>query len=802
VRGHRRTLASATTVVLILTCLLASSPNASATMDDWPMFRHDPAHSGYTTDTPQNYARPLWNATVGAQVWSSPAVVDGSVVVGCRDGNLYCLDAQDGSLHWNYHVGTVIQFSSPAVVDGRAYIGGDSGAVYCVNATNGEPIWMAPTSGMIRSSPVVVDDRLYIGSSDFSLYCFNASDGTIIWSTPTYGTIDSSPAVADGVVYIGSTDGNIYAVNAATGESIWNQRIQSIGSSPTVYNGAVYVGANDGAIYAFNSTNGTSLWRFQTENTVFSSPAAAYGYIYVGSEDNSLYCLNATTGEKVWSSPTGYWVWSSPSVANGFVYVGSEDNCLYCFDALTGAKQWAFETGNPIDTSPAIVGGNIYFGSEDCRVYALTTTPEKTADQSSSNGVPANVIAFDAALTAIIAIVVFVAISRIRSDLLSKASSHAETKGNPLKTWALAHTDALFIAIIFSFSAVFYVYIGNGSLWAADEQTYTQMAYHMLKSGDYLTPFVSGAVATWAGKPPLFMALMSVSYQIFGVTNFAARVVSSVFGTLSLVAMFYLGKLLYNKYVGFASAIILGTFTTFFVFARHAMIDVTLVFFMLTSIYFLVYSEKVAKRSNWLAALGGVLFGLAFMTKQTEALLGLIVVALYLVLTNRSLKVIFKKKVLLFLGFGLIVFGPWLILMYANFGWHFVDWYFFYSNFTRSTTAIEGHVGNYWYYFDYMLRNENPVWVLILPFATGLCAFKAVFRRSKADILVLEWMVVVLAVFTFAQTKLYWYIIPALPAFALAIGSFLFMACGRIRVFRAHRRVQEPPAQRKEPTPP
>jgi outer membrane protein assembly factor BamB len=781
-------------MVLILACLLASSPNAAAAVDDWPMFRHDPAHSGYTTDTTQNYARPLWNATVGAQVWSSPAVVDGSVVVGCRDGNLYCLDAQDGSLHWNYRVETVIQFCSPAVVDGRVYIGGDSGTIYCVNATDGEPIWMSPTGGMIRSSPVVVDGRLYIGSSDFSLYCFNASEGTEIWSTPTYGAIDSSPAVANGIVYIGSTDSNIYALNSSTGKRIWNQHIQSIGSSPTVYSGAVYVGANDGAVYAFNSKNGTKLWNYQTENTVFSSPAAAYGYIYVGSEDNRLYCLNATTGEKVWASPTGYWVWSSPSVANGYVYVGSEDNCLYCFNAFTGAKQWAFETGNPIDSSPAIVGGNIYFGSEDCRVYALTTTSEKTADQSPSNGVPANVFAFDVVLVAIVAIVVFVAISRIRSDLRFKASSHVETKGNPFKTWALAHIDAIFIVIILGLSAIFYVYIGNGSLWTADEQTYTQMAYHMFKTGDYLTPYASGAVATWTGKPPLFMALMSVSYQIFGVTNFAARVVSSVFGTLSLVAMFYLGKLLYNKYVGFASAIVLGTFTTFFVFARHAMIDITLVFFMLTSIYFLVYSEKVSKRSNWFAALGGVLFGLAFLTKQTEALLGLVVVAFYLVLSQRNLKAILKKRFMLFLGFGVLVFGPWMALMYANFGWHFVDWYFFYSNFTRSTTAIEGHVGTYWYYFDYLIFNENPLWMVILPFATVLCAFNAIFRRSKVDILVLEWMIVVLAVFTFAQTKLYWYIIPALPAFALAIGSFLFVFYGRIRVFRSSRRKQKAPS--------
>ena len=36
------------------------------------------------------------------------------------------------------------------------------------------------------------------------------------------------------------------------------------------------------------------------------------------------------------------------------------------------------------------------------------------------------------------------------------------------------------------------------------------------------------------------------------------------------------------------------------------------------------------------------------------------------------------------------------------------------------------------------------------------------------------WITVVLAIFTFSQTKIYYYILPAYPAFALVIGSFLY----------------------------
>ena len=117
----------------------------------------------------------------------------------------------------------------------------------------------------------------------------------------------------------------------------------------------------------------------------------------------------------------------------------------------------------------------------------------------------------------------------------------------------------------------------------------------MVKTGDYLTPWAFGDLSFWIGKPPLIMWLMSLAYQVFGVNNFASRLWSPVFGTLSLVLVFYLGKKLYNSYVGFLSAIVLGTFTTFYVFARHAMTDVPFVFFILASIYFFVLSEKTEK---------------------------------------------------------------------------------------------------------------------------------------------------------------------------------------------------------------
>jgi 4-amino-4-deoxy-L-arabinose transferase-like glycosyltransferase len=269
------------------------------------------------------------------------------------------------------------------------------------------------------------------------------------------------------------------------------------------------------------------------------------------------------------------------------------------------------------------------------------------------------------------------------------------------------------------------------------------------------------------------MWLMSLSYQAFGITNFAARIWTPLFAASSLVTVFYLGKKLYNRFVGFASAIVLGTFTTFFMFAKAAMMDVPLVCFMLASIYFLLLSDK-PKNTNWYAALGGVFFGLALMTKQVAALFIPAIIIIYWLTTKRSLRFLFTKRFALFVGIGLLIFAPWVILMYASFGSDFIQWFVMYTGVMRTLSPLEGHTGSPLFYFNYLVTNENILWVALLPVATGLCMFNAAKKRSKPDGLILIWIFLVLGVFTVAQTKISWYILPAYPAFALAIAAFLY----------------------------
>jgi outer membrane protein assembly factor BamB len=495
-------------VILIQACCIAQVSCATANAN-W-QYRYDISHSGYTTDNgTTNSARFLWCYGTGAPVQCSPGVADGIVVVGSRDGHIYGFDSASGTLKWCYIAGNLIEFSSPSIIDGRVYIGCINASIICLDLYTGMPYWTSYVEDVVRSSPLIVDGHVYVGSADCNLYCLDASNGTIIWKYKTNGGIDCSPAYADGIVYFGSIDYHTYAVNASSGEEIWKVFTVHGLCSPAVQNGRVYLGCNNGSVLCLNAYTGAGIWQFHTSDWVVSSPALAYGCVYIGSEDNNVYCLNATDGKKIWQTATEYWVWSSPTVCEGNVYVGSDDYCIYCLDVYTGEIKWNWETNGAIHSSPAILNNTLYIGSDDYSLYAfqLCNAPaENPAPRVYSHRTNATLI-FDLISLAVFTVILAFFVRFLWSKRKNQTRP-AVTLENKKVPWYIAHFDLLVILAILGFSSLYFISLDYMPLWAADEQTYTQYAYHMLKTGDYITPWSFGAQSVWIGKPPLQMWLV------------------------------------------------------------------------------------------------------------------------------------------------------------------------------------------------------------------------------------------------------------------------------------------------------
>jgi outer membrane protein assembly factor BamB len=242
-----------------------------------------------------------WSYNTGGFVQSSPALdANGDIYVGSSTG-MFALNP-DGTLKWSYASGAV---TSPAVTSGRVYVGSYDDNVYCLDAENGSLIWSFTTGNIVFSSPAVTNGRVYVGSYDDNVYCLDAENGSLIWRFTTGGEIYSSPAVAYGKIFIGSRDRKVYCLGAENGTKIWSYTTSDrVWSSPAVAQGKVFVGSADYEIYCFDAENGSLIWSFPTGNFVYSSPAVAYGKLFIGSYDSKVYCFGTTYGASMLISPS------------------------------------------------------------------------------------------------------------------------------------------------------------------------------------------------------------------------------------------------------------------------------------------------------------------------------------------------------------------------------------------------------------------------------------------------------------------------------------------------------------------
>ncbi len=369
------------TVAHLLPSRLTSIRNTGTT-DWWPMYHHDPMHTGYSTSAAPNTNEILWTHRLADWVRSSPAVYDGLVYIGSDDNKIYALNATTGQEVWNYTTnGDIV--SSPTVTQNRVYIGSTDNNLYCLDAGTGDLVWTYTTGGDIQSSPCVTEGKVLFGSDDCKIYALDAIVGSHLWNFSTGDYVWSSPTVSSNRVFVGSADRNLYALDLYSGSLIWNYTtITSILTSPAVMDGRVFI-ASSSKVYCLNETDGDLIWSYTTGGSIYSSPAIFGSNIFIGSDDHKMYCFNATDGHQQWNFTTGKPIHSSPAIADGKVFFGSDDREVYCLDVDTGQCVWHYFTGGRIMySSPAVAIETVFIGSSyspdpyEGKIYAFHTTNE------------------------------------------------------------------------------------------------------------------------------------------------------------------------------------------------------------------------------------------------------------------------------------------------------------------------------------------------------------------------------------------------------------------------------------------
>lgn len=360
------------------------------------------------------------------------------------------------------------------------------------------------------------------------------------------------------------------------------------------------------------------------------------------------------------------------------------------------------------------------------------------------------------------------------------------------------------------FTVAVYFFALNIPLVGPDEPRYAQIGREMFQRNDWITPTLGGA--NWFEKPVLLYWMQIVSYRIFGVSEFAARFGSAVFGLGTIFCLWILGKFFnretnadkenqktyselkaqnseFSRWLLLISASSIGLIA----FSRGASFDIVLTFPITASLAcFFIFDQSANKSfiSHRLPLIAFYFFvGLALLAK---GLVGIVfpfaIVAFYYLLSRKMPEKTFVFSLFWGTILSLFVASVWYVPMYQRHGWTFIDEFFIQHHFARYTSNKYLHPEPFYFFFwvlplmtipwlpFFLLAIRDMVKKLFPRRSAETAKEKENFgvRRSALGTFALSWLLVPLVFFSFSGSKLPGYILPALPAALILTAEYVF----------------------------
>jgi 4-amino-4-deoxy-L-arabinose transferase-like glycosyltransferase len=364
-------------------------------------------------------------------------------------------------------------------------------------------------------------------------------------------------------------------------------------------------------------------------------------------------------------------------------------------------------------------------------------------------------------------------------------------KGSPTKRFLLVILGLWFL-LYGSFT------LFNPPLLDDADSVHAEVAREMVARHDYVTLYANGI--RYLEKAPLMYWSMAASFKAFGVSDWAARLPDALYVLLLLLAVFLLGRRMFaDATAGFYASLILLTSFGVFIFTRILIPDAILCLWTTLAVGAFWKSLQEENPSLLTALVFAASCALGVLTKGLIGVVFPVAIVLIFLVVTRNARHLLRWHPLLGFLFFLVIAAPWHILAGIANPTQGNPIGFFHP-----AMPTDGNVhGWFWFYFvnEHLLRYLNlriprdydtvPLllfwgllfvwlmpWVAFVFKALGRVPWRAAARRDaltkeqQALTLLAGWALVPLVFFSFSTRQEY-YVLPALPALALLIGSWL-----------------------------
>jgi 4-amino-4-deoxy-L-arabinose transferase-like glycosyltransferase len=331
------------------------------------------------------------------------------------------------------------------------------------------------------------------------------------------------------------------------------------------------------------------------------------------------------------------------------------------------------------------------------------------------------------------------------------------------------HRSILLILALVALGGILCFYnLGGSDLWNSDEPRHAQIAREMLQDEEWIVPHLNSQV--YPDEPPLLFWLIAFTAEAMGGMNeFAARFPSALFGVLTLLVLFLLGKRLFSEKAAFLGALVLATSMAFLWFARRATTDVTLTFFTTAAITFFYVGFHQQKGRWGLYLLAYCAMALGVLTKaQIGAIVPIVVVGGYFLL-QRETRFFNDPSHIPGIALFIAFIGGWLSLTYLSGGQAYLKGLL--SQQAASTFFATASHSCPWYYYVLNFPATFIPWIFFFPSAL-IYGFSAKGKKEEF-FFIFFWFVIIFIFFTLFEAKCDLSLLPLYPAAALMVGVLL-----------------------------
>jgi len=325
---------------------------------------------------------------------------------------------------------------------------------------------------------------------------------------------------------------------------------------------------------------------------------------------------------------------------------------------------------------------------------------------------------------------------------------------------------AVYALIIVCALGVSFFRLGSTPFWDYDEATYANIMQDAVHRGDVLTMHLGDDV--WFEKPPLFFWAGMATRSVFGHAEFSYRAPAALAGVIGIALVMLITYELGGSFAGAAFAgLMLFTTGAFLAAGREARLDLPAIAAVLFTVYAFI---KGARNPRWLLWVG-VGAGVGFMFKSVIGLLAAPFILIW-ALVYRDWRWLKSRWLWIGAGVGFLIVAPWHMYETIRYGYDFWHSYLLHHVLDRFTGDVIGQSASRTNYFNFFLTFAAPwttaflIWVVYL-MTQGKKMFADAMRPALVCTLA---ALTILALFFFAGTRIYYYLLPSYPFVVLALA--------------------------------